>query len=375
MKNFNSIEKQMLKTEEKLSPFASFSKDAIRLKNEESDIRLAYERDIDRIIHTLTYTRYIDKTQVYSDINNDNISKRITHVQFVSRAARTIARALGLNEDLCEAISLGHDVGHTPFGHTGESILNDISKEKLGQVFAHNLNSVRMFMKIENNGHGCNLSLQVLDGIMCHNGEMLKSKYAPITKNFKIFENEYNQCLEDENNIKKLRPMTLEGCIVRVSDIIGYIGKDIEDAKRIGMFDDRDIPIDIKETLGITNSQIMNSIILDIIENSFGKEYITMSSRVYEALVKLKEFNMQNIYLKANTKENIKKYSDIFNKLFKVYEKALDTNEKSNNIFEVYLNHMCDEYIKNNKKEQIVIDYMSGMTDRFIESEFERYVK
>ena len=375
MKNFNSIEKQMLKTEEKLSPFASFSKDAIRLKNEESDIRLAYERDIDRIIHTLTYTRYIDKTQVYSDINNDNISKRMTHVQFVSRAARTIARALGLNEDLCEAISLGHDVGHTPFGHTGESILNDISKEKLGQVFAHNINSVRMLMKIENRGVGCNLSLQVLDGIMCHNGEMVKNKYAPIKKDFDFFYNEYKKCLVDEDNIKKLRPMTLEGCVVRLSDIIGYIGKDIEDAKRIGMFDDRDIPLNIKETLGITNSQIMNSIILDVVENSFGKEYITMSDEVYNALVKLKEFNMQNIYLKANTKENIERYETIFNKLFKVYLTALDLNKKSNNIFKVYLCNMNDEYIKNNKKEQVVIDYMSGMTDRFIESEFERYVK
>lgn len=375
MKNFNSIEKQMLKTEEKLSPFASFSKDAIRLKNEESDIRLAYERDIDRIIHTLTYTRYIDKTQVYSDINNDNISKRMTHVQFVSRAARTIARALGLNEDLCEAISLGHDVGHTPFGHTGESILNDISKEKLGQVFAHNINSVRMLMKIENRGVGCNLSLQVLDGIMCHNGEMVKNKYAPIKKDFDFFYNEYKKCLVDEDNIKKLRPMTLEGCVVRLSDIIGYIGKDIEDAKRIGMFDDRDIPLNIKETLGITNSQIMNSIILDVVENSFGKEYITMSDEVYNALVKLKEFNMQNIYLKANTKENIERYETIFNKLFKVYLTALNLNKKSNNIFKVYLCNMNDEYIKNNKKEQIVIDYMSGMTDRFIENEYERYVK
>lgn len=230
-------------------------------------------------------------------------------------------------------------------------------------------------MKLENNGHGCNLSLQVLDGIMCHNGEMVKSKYSPVNKNFKTFETEFKQCLEDEKNIKKLIPMTLEGCIVRISDIIGYIGKDIEDSKRIGMLDDKDIPLDIKETLGITNSQIMNSIILDIIENSFGKGYITMSGKVYEMLIKLKEFNMKNIYLKANTEYDIKRYSDIFNKLFKVYKKALDTNERSNNIFEVYLKNMCDEYIKNNRKEQIIIDYMSGMTDRFIENEYERYVK
>lgn len=375
MKNFDVIKKQMLKSEENLSSFACLSKDAIRQKNDNSDIRLEYERDIDKIIHTLTYTRYIDKTQVYTHKLNDNISKRMTHVQFVSRTARTIARALGLNEDLCEAISLGHDMGHTPFGHTGESILNDISRENLGQAFAHNLNSVRVFTTLENKGRGCNLTLQVLDGIMCHNGELVQSKYSPVKKDINTFMNEYNKCLQDEKNIKKLRPMTMEGCVVRISDIIGYIGKDIEDAKRIGMFDDKLIPSDIKEKLGTTNSEIMNNLILDIIENSFGKEYITMSTCVYEALVSLKKFNMENIYLKANTKSDIEKYTEIFNQLFKVYLDALNTNKKDNNIFDIYLNNMCDEYVKNNKKEQIIIDYMSGMTDRFIENEYLRYVK
>lgn len=375
MENFDIIKKQIIKTEKNFLPFACYSKNAIRKEDENKDIRLEYQRDVDKIIHTLTYTRYIDKTQVYSDVKNDNISRRMTHVQFVSKVSRTIARALGINEDLCEAISLGHDVGHTPFGHTGESILNDISKEKLGQIFAHNLNSVRMLTSIENNGHGCNLTLQVLDGIMCHNGEMVKNRYSPIKKDFIIFENEYNKCLKDENYIKKLIPMTLEGCVVRISDIIGYIGKDIEDAIRIGLFSTKDIPIDIKEELGTTNAQIMNTIILDIIENSYGKDYITMSDKIYELIVKLKEFNMENIYLKANSKEDIKRYKNMFNKLFNVYVKALELNKKSNNIFNVYLNSMNDEYIKNSKKEQIVIDYMSGMTDRFIETEYERYVK
>src|SRR5574344_3170962 len=150
LKNFELVKQQMLRSEGRLSSFATYSKEAIRLKDEKQDIRLAFERDSDRIIQTLTYTRYIDKTQVYIDSVNDNISKRMTHVQFVSRTSRTIARALGLNEDLCEAISLGHDMGHTPFGHVGEKILNDISKKSLGKVFAHNLNSVRVFTSIEN---------------------------------------------------------------------------------------------------------------------------------------------------------------------------------------------------------------------------------
>ncbi len=377
MNNLKKVKEEMLMREENLSPFASLSKDSIRLKEyhkDDNDIRLEYQRDVDRIIHTLTYTRYIDKTQVYSDIQNDNISKRMTHVQFVSRAARTIARALKLNEDLCEAISLGHDVGHTPFGHTGERILNQISKEKLGKSFAHNLNSVRVLNTLENGGKGCNLSLQVLDGIMCHNGEMVKNKYLPIKKDVNTFLNEYYECLNDEKNIKKLRPMTLEGCVVRISDIIGYIGKDIEDAKRIGMFDNKVIPKNIKEVLGTTNSQIMNSLILDIIDNSYNKEYISMSSKVYDALIQLKEFNMQNIYLKANTNKDIENYNNIFNKLFNVYLTALNNNKKSNNIFSVYLDNMNNDYVKNNKKEQIIIDYMSSMTDRFIENEYKRYV-
>ena len=375
MENFDKIKRKIQKREEHLSKYASKSCDAIRKEKLNDDIRLEYERDIDKIIHTLTYTRYIDKTQVYSDIKNDNISRRMTHVQFVSRAARSIARALNLNEDLCEAISLAHDVGHTPFGHTGESILNEISKEKLSQVFAHNLNGVRVFTTIENNGKGCNLTLQVLDGIMCHNGEMLKNNYSPVQKNILQFEEEYNTCLIDENNIYKLRPMTLEGCVVRISDVIGYIGKDIEDARRMHLIDLDMIPTEVKEVLGTTNSEIMNSLILDIIDNSYDKNCITMSDDVYSALNILKDFNMQNIYLKANDKKRIDSYKKMFYKLYDVYLKALNNGQKMNNIYEVYLKEMSKEYIQNNKKEQIIIDYLSGMTDRFLESEFDRYVK
>ncbi len=144
-----NIKNQMLKSEDALKEYATKSKDAIRLHDEENDVRLEYARDIDRIIHSPSYTRYIDKTQVYSYVSNDNISRRMTHVQFVSRAAKTIARSLGLNEDLCDAIALGHDVGHVPFGHYGESILNELSMKNTGLYFAHNLNSVRVFKDLE----------------------------------------------------------------------------------------------------------------------------------------------------------------------------------------------------------------------------------
>ena len=374
MNNTNDqIRERVLKIENMFSPFACKSVDAIRLNPQDNDIRLEFARDTDRILHTLTYTRYIDKTQVYSDELNDNISRRMTHVQFVSKTSRTIARALGLNEDLCEAISLGHDIGHSPFGHVGEKILNDISKKELSKCFAHNLNSVRTLTDIENNGKGCNISLQVLDGIMCHNGEMVKDKYLPMQKDYDEFLREYNICQKDEKYIKNIRPMTLEGCVVRISDIIGYIGKDIEDAKRLGKINIESIPKSIVNTLGTTNKKIMNTIIMDIIENSFNKPYITMSNKIYEAVVSLKEFNMKNIYSKAITKEKLQEYTDIFNRLYKVFLNALYTEDVENDIYKVFLNNMCDEYKNNTRKEMIVIDYLSGMTDRYIEAQYKKY--
>ena len=370
----DKIRERMYSIENNFSSFACKSKDAIRLKDEEYDIRLDFARDADRILHTLTYTRYIDKTQVYSDILNDNISTRMTHVQFVSKTSRTIARALGLNEDLCEAISLGHDIGHTPFGHVGERILNDISKKELSQCFLHNLNSVRVLKTIENKGNGCNLTLQVLDGIMCHNGEMVKDKYVPMKKDYDEFFKEYNMCLKDEKYIKSLRPMTLEGCVVRISDVIGYIGKDIEDAKRLEKIDIETIPKNIVEVLGTTNKEIMNTIILDIIKTSFNKEYIGMSDKVYEAVIDLKDFNMKNIYLKAVSPEQLKEYTNIFNKLYKIYLNALNNKDYENDIYQVFLNDMSEEYKNQNKNEQIVIDFLSGMTDRYIELQYMKYV-
>ena len=210
---------------------------------------------------------------------------------------------------------------------------------------------------------------------MCHNGEMLKNNYSPIEKTELQFNDEYNSCLIDENNIYKLRPMTLEGCVVRISDVIGYIGKDIEDARRMHLINLDMIPSEVKEVLGTTNSEIMNSLILDIIDNSYGKSYITMSDKVFNALNILKDFNMENIYLKANDKKRIEDYKNMFYSLYDVYLKALNNSKKLNNIYEVYLKDMSKEYIQNNKKEQIIIDYLSGMTDRFLESEFDRYVK
>lgn len=375
MLNFNEIREMAMKREELFSPFACKSNEAIRLNKEEkeNDIRLDFARDTDRIVHALSYTRYIDKTQVYTDSGNDNISTRMTHVQFVSRAARTISRALGLNEDLSEAIALGHDIGHTPFGHVGEYILDELSFEKNETHFAHNLNSVRVFTKLENNGRGCNLTLQVLDGIMTHNGEMVKAEYRPMPKTCEKFLEEYHMCLQDNSKIKNIRPMTMEGCVVRLSDIIGYLGKDIEDSKRLKGFDIDTLPQNVKEVLGTSNAQIMNNIILDVVKESYHKPYISLSDKMYEAIVDLKNFNYENIYKKAIDDDKRKEYKTILYTLYDVYEKALNRKDKENHINRIFLNNMSKDYLENTSDFQKIIDYLSGMTDNFVEKEYRKY--
>lgn len=360
----------MLRNENYLSSYASRDKDAIRFNNIEDDLRPNYFRDIDRIIHSLSYTRYIDKTQVFTHWHNDNVSRRIIHVQLVAKIARTIGRALSLNEDLIEAIGLAHDIGHVPFGHPGEKILNDISMKYLNEAFAHNVEGVRELLVLENNGMGANVSVQILDGILCHNGEFVRGEYVPKYKTKEDFMNDYMNCYKDIKYIEKLRPMTLEGCVVRVSDMIAYLGRDIEDAIRLGVLKEGSIPDDITKVLGSNNREIVNSITLDIIKNSIGKNYIKVSDEVLVAMKKLKDFNYKNIYYKANSKDDLKYYELIFNTLFTYYMNHLDDSECSINT--VFLDSMCKEYLDNTCNERKVIDYLAGMTDDFILREYKK---
>lgn len=372
-KLFQEIKNTMHKKDEFLSPYASKNEEGLRLNQESQDIRPNYFRDIDRIIYSLSYTRYIDKTQVFSHKENDHISKRMTHVQMVSKIARTIGRALSLNEDLIEAAALGHDLGHPPFGHTGEAILNKISLELGLGYFNHNIQSVRTLLKIENQGKGSNLCLQTLDAIMCHNGEIELAEYYPVSKDIETFLQEYNLSYQDNNIIKKLRPMTLEGCIVRVSDIIAYIGRDIEDAIRLGIITKDDIPQNIKNTLGDNNRDIINTITLDIITNSYQKPYIKISPNIFTAIKELKKFNYENIYYKANTNEDINQYEMMFRKLIEVYYYQLQNNKEEETIYQSYLNHMSKEYRQNNSNYRIIIDYIAGMTDDYFKKQYEKY--
>lgn len=363
----------MKKHNSSLSEFACLDENAYRFKEEDSDIRTPFFRDIDRIIYSLSYVRYIDKTQVFSNNDNDMISKRMTHVQMVSKIARTIGRALNLNEDLIEAASLGHDLGHVPFGHVGESILNKISLKYGEGYFNHNVQSVRTLMVLENYGKGSNISVQVLDAILCHNGESLDGVYRPCVKTKEEFLEEYNLSYKDKSILKNIKPMTLEGCVVRISDIIGYIGKDVDDAMRLGVVNKNDIPLSITSVLGSDNRSIVNTIVLDIIENSIGKNYITMSDKVYKALNELISFNYENIYYKANTKEQINKYEDMFNKLFDLYIKHLEEKLFDEDIYVVFLNDMSLDYINSCSNARKVIDYIAGMTDDFFISQYNKY--
>lgn len=360
-----NLEENMYNHENNLSKFASLSKNAIRLKQEESDIRPAYFRDIDRIIYSLSYTRYIDKTQVFSLKENDHISKRIIHVQFVSKIAKTIGRALGLNEDLIEAIALGHDLGHVPFGHVGEKILNDISFKYDNTYFNHNAQSVRELMSLEKNGQGLNITIQVLDGILCHNGEFLSGKYIPKKKSVQTFLDDYNNTYINEKANTMLIPMTLEGCVVRISDIVGYIGRDIEDAIMLGILKKEELPKEITSVLGNNNREIINTIVTDIINNSLNKPYLLLSDDVYKALKALKNFNYKHIYDKANTKEQIKKYEEMFNFLFQFFLNDLENKNKDSIIYQDFLNNMNEEYKRKTKNTRIVIDYIAGMTDDY----------
>ena len=369
-----NVMKNMTANEEILSQRACKSKDAIKFKEDKTDIRPAYFKDIDRIIHSLSYTRYIDKTQVYSFVNNDHITHRVLHVQLVSKIARTIGRALKLNEDLIEAIALGHDVGHSPFGHKGERFLDNICRREHIGYFCHNAQSVRVLNDLE----GLIITVQTLDGILAHNGEILLNKYEPDrSKTKEDLKNEVDRVMNIENYSKKIVPMTLEGCVVRISDIIAYIGRDIEDAIVIGSIKRIDIPLDIVRVLGNNNSEIVNTLILDIIENSYDKDYLSFSLEVFEALMKLKKWSIINIYNSKEATLNEDLLEICFNKLFDIYLEKLkeldykngvelsDDMTNSDLVFFEFINSKSEEYLNNTDPRRIVIDYIAGQTDNF----------
>lgn len=321
--------------------------------------------DIERIINCPFYNRYQDKTQVFSFYKNDDISHRAIHVQLVSHIARNIGSVLGLNTGLIEAIALGHDIGHTPFGHAGERILNEIYNEKTGRYFAHNIHSARVLDTI----YPSNLSLQTLSGIIGHNGEAEKSEYVPRSmESFADFDAEMEKCYLDIHYNKKLMPSTLEGCVVRVCDMIAYLGKDRQDAVRAKIISSEYEFEDTK--IGRVNSEIINNLVVNLIENSYGKDRIMLDKEHFEALSQVKKRNYEMIY----GNEEVEKHYDATIKpmMFELYNKLLfdlESGDTSSTIFKHHIEML--EKLKRKKsyleedKHQIVVDYIASMTDDY----------
>jgi dGTP triphosphohydrolase len=359
------IQTQM--ADDRLSKYATKNSECMKvkvsLKNAyEFDMRWPFEEDIDRVLYSKSYSRYVDKTQALSFFSNIHISKRSLHVQWVSRIARQIGRGLNLNLDLIEAIALGHDLGHAPYGHVGERAINDCLVERQFGYFTHNANSVRNLLFAERNGKGYNVSLQVLDGILCHNGEILSRFYKPEKKKtIEQFWQEYENCWHIKDYSKKIVPMTLEGCVVRISDIISYVGKDIEDAIEVGIIHEDDLPQEVVEILGKDNKSIINRLIGDLVIHSYDKPYLEFSQEIFNALNVLFDFISTHIHHHPLIIKENEKLTRLVKELYNALYEDLVNDE---NIISSYVKKMSYDY-QQSPKEMIVSDYLSGMTDRY----------
>lgn len=315
--------------QETLSPYATLSihSKGREVEEEPCDIRPVFQRDRDRILHCKAFRRLKNKTQVFLTPKGDHYRTRMSHTLEVSQNARTIAKALRLNEDLVEAIALGHDLGHTPFGHAGEHMLNSLCTEG----FRHNEQSVRIVERLEKDGEGLNLTWEVRDGILNHQ--------------------------------TRTTPHTLEGKIVRLSDKIAYINHDIDDAIRAHILVQEDIPKELRRILGETTRERLNTLIHDIITNSMGKEDILMSKDVEEAMHELRRFMFQSVYQNPVAKSEEVKAKGVLEQLYRYYMKHLERMPEA-------YRRLLDA---GETKERAVCDYISGMTDQYAVAKFSEY--
>lgn len=329
-----------------------------------SVLRSNFIRDIDKILNCPYYNRYADKTQVFSLYKNDDITRRSLHVQLVSRISRTIGKVLGLNLELIEAIALGHDLGHTPFGHAGESFLDEAYRRETGRRFFHNVHSVRVLDKI----FPLNVTLQTLDGILSHNGELELDKYAPISLlSFEDFDKRVENSYLSYEAVTSIIPSTLEACVMRIADIIAYLGKDRQDAlkgisKPLG-FEDFGI--------GVINSEIVNNLTVNLIENSFGKPYIKMDGDCFTAMQRAKKDNYKLIYNDDETRSSSAVIREMMLSLYDKLLLDLKNGIKSSPIFTHHIEYLNKPYYKRETPymetefNQIVVDYIASMTDDY----------
>ncbi len=329
--------------------------------------RPKFAKDIDRIMYSPYYNRYTDKTQVFSLVKNDDITRRSLHVQLVSRIARTIGRALNLNLDLIEAIALGHDIGHPPFAHTGEVYLCELYNKHTGRFFSHNIHSVRVLDQI----FSLNLTLQTLTGIAGHNGEIEMDEYHPVPmENFEKFDTEIEKCYTVPGYANTIQPSTLEGNVVRISDIIAYLGKDRQDAQKIRMMEGHAFQT---SSIGTINSEIINNLVVNIIENSYGKPYIKMDAEHFLAVQSYKRDNYAMIYFNEPGRATLER--TVKPMMQEIYDQLLEDLRLGNQNSPVFLHHI--DYINQTRypkptpyektePNQIVVDYIASMTDDYL---------
>ena len=363
-------EQTQRREEEQLSPFACLSSRTRGRAREEEEcpVRTPFQRDVDRIVYSKAFRRLKHKTQVFLQPEGDHYRTRMTHTLEVTRIARTIARALRLNEDLTEAIALGHDLGHTPFGHAGERCLNKVYHARTGRYFNHNIHSARVLEAL----YGRNLTLQVLDGVICHNGEYEQRVFELSgLSTFEEFDAGMRACVEGGHDaIKRLRPATLEGCVVRVSDIIAYVGRDRQDAIEADLVDGSEFEDGLG---GAYNAWILSHAAVDIIEHSYGKPRLEMSEELFSELARAKRENYVKIY-RSPTVEG--ECAECIEPAFELmYARLLSDVQAGDERSYIYRHHVKrvqrelsfygKSYDWQADPDQTVVDYIASMTDGY----------
>ena len=339
-----------------------------RKRERKEDVRGSYYRDTTAIIHSSAFRRLKHKTQVFFAPSNDHICTRMEHVLHVASIASTICRPLGLDTELAWAIGMGHDLGHTPFGHVGERIISKLSKDRGFGEFEHEINSLRVVDFLSNNGSGLNLTYAVRDGIVCHNGEDIRKRIVP------TYEIKDLDAIESR---KGLIPSTFEGAVVRFSDSIAYLGRDYEDAKRLGILKGLSLPDIVKERLGESNGSIINTLVNDLIDGASVENGIGFSDEIFEAVSAFSDFNYKYIYrseiLNGYTRYFTRLINLIVNYLEEIYSTyGLDEKgylSEKNMLAAGFYNHIRDMqpiYIqKEGNESRLIIDDVAGMTDNF----------
>lgn len=347
-------------------PGAALSKDHLRLMPEPFDHRLPYRRDVDRIIHSKAYKRYVDKTQVVYLMENDHLTHRSLHVQLVSHFAKGIAEMLQLNQDLVEAISLGHDVGHPPFGHEGEEYLSRLAEENGLKNFQHPIQSCRLFSLIE----PLNLGLNVLDGFLSHDGAMEGGVIEPM---FNKTWDDHFQDIEEKRKApnKSVTPATLEGALVKICDTISYVGRDFEDAISIRLIKREDLPA---TEAGKTNKEWLTFFARDIIQESHSKKIIAMSKKAFDILKAVRKFNFEKIYKHPQLKTESIKIQNTYKILFNFLLDDLKGKGDASYIHTHFLHNKSPGYLEKSSDVEKVIDYISGMTDNYFIRTFQNII-